>query len=66
MLVDGNLKEVIQKHRAKKLKSFSEATSRYLDRFVWFEDKTTILILSPHNSSTGMRSWIAQGEREKR
>jgi hypothetical protein len=57
---------IIQQHRAKKLKSLSETTSRYLDRYVWFEDKTKILVLSPHDSVTGMRTWIAQGVKYKR
>ena len=66
MLVHANLKATIREHRAKKLKTFSETTRRYLDRYVWFEDKTKILLLSPHDSSTGMRAWIGQAPTQKR
>jgi len=66
MPVLNNLKTIIQKHRAKKLTSLGETSRRYLDRYVWFEDKTNILLLSPHDSSTGMRTWIAQGDKEQR
>jgi hypothetical protein len=64
--MNDDLKAIIQKHNAKKLNSLSETTRRYLERYVWFEDKTNILVLSPRDSATGMRAWIAQREREKR
>jgi hypothetical protein len=66
MLVHDNLKVIIRKHRAKKLTSLSETTRRYLDRYVWFEDKTKIHLLSPHDSLTGMRFWIGESQRGKR
>lgn len=56
-----DLRAIIQQHRAKKLRSLSETTSRYLDQYVWFKEKTKILVLSPHDRVTGMRAWIAQG-----
>ena len=65
MLVPDNLQAIIRKHRAKKLTSLSETTRRYLDRYVWFEDKTKILLLSPRDSTTGMRAWIAHGLKEQ-
>lgn len=61
-----DIRSLIRKHRAKKLASLSETTSRYLDRYVWFEDKTTIFVLSPRDSGTGMRAAIAQGPKGKR
>jgi hypothetical protein len=66
MLVHDQLKAIIRKHRGKKLTSLSETTRRYLDRYVWFEDKTKILLLSPHDNLTGMRAWVCQGDKEKR
>jgi hypothetical protein len=66
MLVPDNLKVIIRKHRAKKLKSFRESTTRYLDRYVWLEDKTNILLLAPYDDTTGMRAWIGQGHKEQR
>lgn len=65
MLVNDNFETLIRKHRAKKLKSFQETTNRYLDRYVWFEDKEKILLLSPRDSVTGMRIWIGQGHKER-
>ena len=50
MPVPNNLKTSIQKHRAKKLTSLSETSKRYLDRYVWFEDKTKFHLLSPQDS----------------
>jgi hypothetical protein len=66
MLVPNNLYAIIQKHRAKKLTSLCETSRRHLDRYVWFEDKTKIILLAPHDSTTGMRAWIAQGDKEQR
>jgi hypothetical protein len=63
--MNDDLKAIVQKHNAKKLNSLSEATRRYLERYVWFEDKTNILVLSPRDSATGMRTWIAQGARRR-
>ena len=66
MLAHDNLQSIIRKHRAKKLKSFRESTTRYLDRYVWLEDKTKVLLLAPYDGTTGMRAWIGEGHKEKR
>jgi hypothetical protein len=66
MPVPIDLEATIQKHRAKKLTSLSETSRRHLDRYVWFEDKTKIILLAPHDRTTGMRAWVAQGDKEQR